>query len=238
MTYSVQFVGLACFLKAPGERHVMLPDGRNPGNDIEPHFASIFVDADAVETSNGWNQEAEAYGEFPLAPCAITIGGVNAAGVLDTADHDSRLPQLCRIDPNFSIDRDTTETIATIDVRNGKLTGYRIPGGTAVISQLDFEHEGAVDIEVTPRDGSPVCSIRLRAGAEIVLANTARDYDDEAEENGHFRIYEKLSTTPVFLTAPPAVLDIPQSPSRHSYFLTRNPVGLSSDCSNTGCCDP
>ena len=136
MTYSVQFVGLACFLKAPGERHVMLPDGRNPGNDIEPHFASIFVDADAVETSNGWNQEAEAYGEFPLAPCAITIGGVNAAGALDTADHDSRLPQLCRIDPNFSIDRDTTETIATIDVRNGKLTGYRIPGGTAVITDV------------------------------------------------------------------------------------------------------
>ncbi len=238
MTYRVQFVGLACFVKVPGERHVMLPDGRNPGDDIEPHFASIFVDANAVESASGWDQETVTSGEFPLAPCSITIQGADNAGTLDTTEHDDRLPQLCRIDQNFVLDRDATQAIATMDVRNGKLTGYRIPGGDAVISQLDVDHDGTIDIEVTSRDGSPARSIRLRAGTEIAVANTARDYADNAEENGHFRIYEKLSTTPVTLNAPPAALTVPQSPSRHPYFLLRNPAGLSSDCSNTGCCDP
>lgn len=238
MAYRVQFVGLACFVKAPGERYVMFPDGRNPGDDIDPHHASIFVDAEAVESTDGWDQEAVARGEFPLGPCSITIDGVTEAGALDTVDHDDRLPQLCRLDPNFLIDRDQAETIATIEVRNGKLTGYRIPGGTAVISQLDVEHDGSIDIEVTPRDGTPVRSIRLRAGTEIALANTGRAYDGEAEDNGHFRIYEKLSARAVSLAAPPTMLSVPPSPSRHLLFLSRIPAGLSSDCSNTGCCDP
>lgn len=238
MTFSVQFVGLACFVKAAGERHVMFPDGRNPDGEIEPHFASIFVDPAMIDSANGWDQASIDSGEFLLPPCSVTIAGVDVTGSLDTGDHDGRLPQLCRINPEFVLNRDSPDTIATLDVRNGKLTGYRIPGGTAVITQLDVEHESEIDVVVTPRDGSAARTLRLQAGSEIALANTARDYSDESEEGGHFSIYEKLGTPPVTLTAPPAVLTIPQSPSRHPFFLSRIPAGLSSDCSNTGCCDP
>jgi hypothetical protein len=215
----------------------MLPDGRNPGGEIEPHFASIFVDPGVIGSVSGWDQASADSGEFSLPPCSVTIDGVNTAGTLDTAEHDDRLPQLCRINSAFTLDRDSAETIATLDIRNGKLIGYRIPGGTAVISQLDVDHDGDIDVVMTPRDGSAAKSIRLNAGAEIAVVNVARDYSDEVEEAGHFRIYERLSTPPVRLTAPTAALGIPLSPSRHPYFLSRIPAGLASDCSNTGCCD-
>lgn len=242
MSYSVQFVGLACFFRdprTPNERCVLLPDGRDPGDGIEPHFASIVVASDAVEGAVGWKEEEVSNGIFLLPPCSIVFEGADAPGLLDTKNHDGRLPQLRRMDPNFTIDRTRAQTIATVDIRRGTLSAYRVPGGTAVISQLDVPHEGSITVTITPREeGSTARSIRLKPGTEIVLKNTAHDYPSVREANAHFRIYEKLSASPhVRLTEPEARSDVPPSQSRHALFMRRRMAGLAMTCSNTGCCD-
>jgi hypothetical protein len=238
MPYTVQFVGLVCFLRDNDGRKVLLPDGRNPGDGVEPHDASIVVAPEAVEDVQGWPEEAAARGEFALDPCSISIDGADAPGVLDTSGHDGRLPELRQIDPAFAINLATAKTIARLDIRQGALSAYRIPGGTAVISQLDVPRDGSIAISVTPANGGQQRMIRLRPGTEIALTNTGRSgYTTIEEENGHFQIYEKLSVGPVHLTQPVAVLgEVPPSPSRHPFFARIGAIGLSTSCSNTGCC--
>ena len=237
--YTVQFVGLVCFLREQGGRRVLLPDGRSPGDGIDPHYASIVVDAAAVQEAVGWNGDAIAPGTFRLPPCWLSLEGSEPEnGVLDTSAHHGRLPELRAIDPNFEIDPETAGTIAQLRIRQGTLKAFRIPGGTALISQLDVPHEGPVQITVTPRDGSTPRTIRVAPGTEIAVTNTAGEdiYTTEAEPHGHFRIYERLSVRPVTLTAPATTPDAPASQSQHRLFMRPDPIGLSHDCSNTGCC--
>src|ERR1043166_5033793 len=118
MPYTVQFVGLVCFYREKGGREALLPDGRNPGGGIDPHFASIVVRSDSVEEANGWNGQADLRrGTFELDPCSISIEGAETAGALDTSAHDGKIPQLRALDPNFEIDPDTAETIARVRIR-------------------------------------------------------------------------------------------------------------------------
>lgn len=244
MPYSVQFVGLVCFYREKGGgRQALLPDGRNPGAGIDPHFASIIVAPGAVENATGWNGDSATPGTFSLPPSTVTLEGVDRPGTLDTKGHDDRLPQLRRIDPNFEIDPDRADTIARVHIRQGKLTAYRIRGGEAAISQLDVPHDGPIKITVTPRDGSPQRTIVLRPGTEVAVTNTAGKsvYDADAEaadrENGHFRIYERLSVRPVSLTAPVTAQSVlPESPSHHAMFARARAINLTINCSNTGCC--
>jgi hypothetical protein len=242
MPYTVQFVGLVCFYREKGGRQALLPDGRNPGAGIDPHFASIIVAPGAVETAIGWNGDSATTGTFSLPPSTVTLEGVDRAGRLDTSGHDDRLPQLRRLDPNFEIDPDRADTIARLHIRQGKLTAYRIRGGEAAISQLDVPHDGPIKITVTLRDGSPERTIVLQPGTEVAVTNTAGKsvYDAETadQENGHFRIYERLSVRPVSLAAPVTAQSklLPESPSHHAMFVRPRAINLTINCSNTGCC--
>jgi hypothetical protein len=241
MSYNVQFVGLVCFLRESGGRHLLLPDGRDPGDGIEPHYALIAVAPDAVLRASGWDgDEAVTGGTFELPPCSVTIEGSDVPGSLDAREHDGLLPELRRLDPNFEIDPERAQTIATLHVRQGSLHAYVIPGGSAAISELRVPHDGTIRIRVTPRDGSRERSIELKPGTEIAVANIAKQpYLGGPEHNGHFRIYEKLSVHPVFLREPdalPAVLA--ESPSPHRIVSGPKPIGLTVSCSNTGCCTP
>jgi hypothetical protein len=243
MPYTVQFVGLVCFLRNNGGRKALLPDGRNPGDDIEPHDAAINVAPEAIEDAQGWPApDASQPGVFRLDPCSISIEGAEDAGSLDTSNHDGRLPELRGIDPSFTIDLATAQTIARLDIRQGTLRAFRIPGGTAVISQLDVPHDGSIGITVTPADGGSQRTIRLRPGTEIAITNMGRRGSRNSsieEENGHFRIYEKLSARPVSLSGPVTVpVSLSPSPSRHRFFGGIGPIDLSTSCSNTGCCTP
>lgn len=236
MSYSVQFVGLACFLRTEAGREVLLPDGRTPPDGIEPHIATLVVNSASVKESNGWNIDAS-QGVFELPPCEIQLEGADGPGPLDTSRHDGRLPQLRRIDPNFQIDPERAETIAKVNVQRGTLTAYRIPGGTAAISQLDVPHDGDIHITVKPRDGSAPKTILLQPQTEVVVSNTGRGgYAALRRTNDHFRIYEKLSARPARLSEPEDVNGLPPSPTRHCFFTQPVPMGLSSGCSNTGCC--
>lgn len=240
MPYNVQFVGLVCFLRERGGRHLLLPDGRNPGDGIEPHVASIAVGRDSIVAVSGWDHDAtRKVARFELPPCNISIEGSDTPGTLDTREHDGCLPELRKIDPNFEIDPARAETIATLHVRQGSLHAYTIPGGTAVMSELRVPHDGPIRITVTPRDGSPERYIDLKPGTEIAVTNMAPSYLEMPEHNGHFRIYEKLSVRPVSLREPDALpAELEESSSEHPMFLQPNPIGLTVSCSNTGCCTP
>jgi hypothetical protein len=238
MPYSVQFVGLVCFYRERGARQALLPDGREPGEGIEPHFGSIHVAPEDLIAAEGWNGSADlSRAMFTLPPCTVSIEGADTAGTLDASAHDGALPQLRQLDPNFEIDPENAETIARVVLCNGVLRAYRVPGGTAAISQLDVPHDGEIKITVTPRDGSAVRTLQLRPGTEIAIANMAQSgYLTDAPHDNHFRIYEKLSVRPVSLQEPTSVPEIPPSESRHALFTRRGPIGLATNCTNTGCC--
>jgi hypothetical protein len=236
MSYKVQFLGLVCFYRDAEGHLAMLPDGRDPGDGIDPHYASIAVDPDEIIDASGWDAHSIASGMLRLPPCAITMDGLEAPGHLDTSAHDGRLPRLGRIDPNFHIDPSTAQTIATISIRQGTLVAYVVPSGTAVMSELEVPHEEDIRITVTPHEG-PTRHLLVRSGTEIAITNTAGDYRRGAVREDHFRIYEKLSSRPVTLAAPPDVdRNLRESPSAHFLFTEGVSIALTADCSNTGCC--
>jgi hypothetical protein len=241
MPYKVQFVGLVCFYREGSARLALLPDGRNPGDGTDPHYGSIVIHEDWIEELEGWERvDRDDQNVFPLEPCEIIIEGADTPGALDVTDHDQRLPQLRRIDPNFEIDPDRAVTVAKIHIRRGKLTAHRIPEGKAVVSQLEVPHDGSVTITVKPDDGSPQRSIRTKPGAEIAIVNMARGgvYQNRERREGHFKIYEKLSVRPVSLPEPVDVAnaELTELRSRNPVFEGRGPIGLYIECSNTGCC--
>lgn len=240
MPYRVQFVGLVCFVAEEGGRKVFMPDGRNASAEgIESHYGSIIVDPRAVIGAENWPAGAAGKGTFSLDPCTIALEGADVPGVLDATAHDGLLPQLKRIAPAFVLDPAAAQTIARLDIRQGTLAAYKVPAGDALISQLDVPHDGPIHVTVTPQDGSAARTITLSPGTEIAVTNMAAGgYDEVHDENGHFRIYEKLSARPVRLSEPTEVADVPPSPTGHVMFTRANPIGLSTSCSNTGCCAP
>ena len=236
MSFKVQFVGLVCFYRDREGHVAMLPDGRQPGPGIDPHFASIAVDPDAIIDASGWDEQSRASGMFTLPPCAVSVEGLDTPGPLDTSAHEGHLPRLGRIDPNFQIDPETAQTIATVPIRQGTFAAYRVPGGSAVMSEVHVPYDSDIRIAVIPRDSAPR-SLTIRAGAEIAITNTAGDYRRSHEQEDHFRIYEKLSSRPVTLTVPAEVTTLlTESPSEHFLFSEGVSIALTADCSNTGCC--
>jgi hypothetical protein len=239
MPYKVQFAGLVCFYRQNGSRLALLPDGRDPGDGIDPHYANIVIHEDWIEDETGWEGVQRNEGSvFPLEPCEVVFEGADVAGDLDVSAHEGKLPQLRQINPAFSIDPATAVTIARVPIRQGKLTAHLIPQGEAVVSQLLVPHDGSITITVRLDDGA-VRTIRAKAGAEIAITNMARGVYRGGERQGtpHFKIYEKLSAERVPLTDPPVVRQqLTELQSRNPAFTGRGPIGVFVECSNTGCC--
>lgn len=239
MSYKVQFLGLVCFYREGNTRLALLPDGRTPGNGIDPHYATIVVDPDLIEGTTGWDDvDMDEEGVFPLSPCRISIEGSDAPGTLDVSGHNG-LPQLSQINPDFKIDPDRAQTIARMRITQGRLTAYRMPDAEAAVSELDVPHEGSVTITVkAEKGGSPDRTIRVKNGAEIVISNMARDvYKKGEHRDGHFKIYEKLAAQPAPLTEPTTIAaNLSVLKSNNPLLRSRKPVGLYVSCSNTGCC--
>jgi len=238
MTYHVQFLGLVCFYRDREGMLAMLPDGRKPAAGIDPHYGTIAIDPDAILESDGWSRNALDSGIFRLPSCLVAIDGLDTSGFLDMTDHADKLPRLGKINSEFRIDPKRAQTVARVPIRQGKLTAYRVPGGTAVMSQVAVPHDGEVGIVVTPRRGTPRY-LRTRAGTEIAITNTAGDYRRVRDEQNHFRLYEKLSAQrDVTLRAPePADHEsLSESPSQHFLFTEGISASLTESCSNTGCC--
>jgi len=243
MSYKVHFVGLVCFYKEPGARLALLPDGLTPPQGIDAHYPSILVAPDVIADSQGWPDDSDTQqGIFYLPPCTISIEGMDTPGDLDVSGHDDALPQLRQIDPAFQIDPQSASTSARLNIRQGTLTAHSIPKGDALVSQLVVPHEGAFTITVTPTGPSPARTLRLQAGAEVIVGNMAaggvyeRAVPPEDPQYSHFRIYEKLSVNVVTLPAPSSLSALSAPDTNHWFFVDQRGISLDTACTNTGCC--
>ncbi len=239
MPYTVQFVGVVCFLRQNGSRLAMLADGRQ----FTPrHTARIVVEPSSVISEVGWNRtEAQIRrGQFILPQGSVNLEGADKVGTLDSTLQESRLPRLQVLEPTFRINPAQARTVATLPIRQGKLEAFRYPASpdtptVSLISQLDVPHNGTITVTVTPTTGA-VRNIVLKAGTEIAVVN-----DSMALGRGqnHFHIYDQLNTATTRITVgkiPPPVLmrNLPVSQSRHRVF--NELVDGNDSCPNTGCC--
>src|SRR5215211_1628033 len=137
MSYKVQFAGLQFFYRDCGEgggRHVLVPDGRFPADDIPPHLFSIVVPKANVISFGGWRAEHvetdEDLVEFKIDAFArIALEGASTGkGTCDDTGLDDDLPSLQAGDPDLKFDFNRANTISEIEVRNGTLRAYRKPG--------------------------------------------------------------------------------------------------------------
>lgn len=240
MPYKVQFVGLVCFVHESDMRWALLPDGRNPGDDIDPHFPSIMIAKDSIEDANGWNSDGpDARGKILPPPGTLVLEGADVPGALNDTQQGEMLPHLTDSDTKFQIDLDRAKAVMRIPIRQGTLTARTVPGGSALISELEVSHDGPITLTLSPADGSPAQTLRLKPGTEVLIGNmAAQGIYDRAQPDSHFRhfqIYEKLSTVPVVLPEPdqPDGKEAPRSLSQHWYFLRGAPIGLDHSCSNS-----
>lgn len=246
--YNVQFVGLVCFFKDPGGgRQALLPDGRNPGGGIDEHFPRIVVKPEDVLGGEAWENDVASYdGNFPLPKCSIELDGAIQQGVsLDTSEHDGILPSLAAIAPGFRVDSSFAQTVAHASMKSGQLKAFRLPGtdderpDVALVSQLTVNHDDDITIRITPRPNGTERTLRLKANAEVVIANVSNGSARfSANTPSHFTIYEKLSDNGATLTPPGNFVSIgvPRLDSDNPIFTELQPIGLAPDCSNTGCC--
>lgn len=250
MPYKVQFVGLAFFQEdPPGTLRVMLPDGRK-FDSVPPHLFSISVAPDAVIARTGWaEKEVEPdqwQTQFWPPPSAMTIGGSDSPGNLDTSDQIPRLPTLMPVDPNVKIDPAKAQTVGDITIRQGSFQVSLMPGKAveaARVSTMNVDYDGEITITLTEKadpqkPGTPgpnpaVRTIRLHAGTEIVVVNTSRG-DMSFNDTGvdHSAIYARLCATPVALI-PAAVAVDKLSPlkSTHPFFSVPNAAITGQNCS-------
>jgi hypothetical protein len=227
--YRMVFLGLVNFfeLDEPQGRLVLVPDGRNPppdidpGDKIDPHRASFFIqEEDILDRSNWWpsreEQEIEALGIRELGieePSQIAISGMEPKPLrrtrrstgsrkatkkeepFDDSEFEEKLVRLRDINGDILIEPEVARTIAQIPIRRGKLAS-RLIGG-AIVAQLKVaSHTGPITITATLDDGSGTKTLELRDGAEIVLANISENIRPSSEdpEASHFRIYAQLDT--------------------------------------------
>lgn len=158
MPYKVDFVGLVHFSRmGRKEPLLMMPDGRNPGGRIDPHYAGVWVHRDQVADGRGWwplvaqNSELEANGVVEyriMEPSRIAISGQDA-GVIDATNFTGKFPVLKERAPGIVINPKEARTIAQIDIRQGILTALEVR--SAIIADLNVrDHRGPIRITATP----------------------------------------------------------------------------------------
>jgi hypothetical protein len=237
MPYKVQFVGLVCFVHDSNMRWALLPDGTHP-DGVDPHYPSIMMANDSIEDATGWGGEGpDANGKITPPPGTLVLEGADVPGTLDDSQQEEHLPHLKQIDERFQID--LARAVLRIPIRRGTLRVYTVPGGSALITELLVAHDGPITLTLTPADGTPPRTVRLKPGTEVLIGNmAARGIYDRTKSDRHlhhFQIYEKLSVAPVVLPEPepPVAKAVPRSQSQHWYFMRQGPIGLDHSCSNS-----
>jgi hypothetical protein len=249
--FKVLFVGLVCFLTdRTGSRPVLLPDGRDPGGEVEPHFPYIVVNPDAVIDRDGWEtDDAEVSGFmqrgfFRLPQCTLNISGVDGKGPFDHAQHDGGVPSLIGADPRAQISR-SPKAVVKLTISSGKLEAFRRPvqddvdlqnDDVAVVSRLTVDYEDDIVIGVDGAGGRRM--LRLKPGTELAIANIALPPDTE-RHGSHFQIYAKLLTRSSLREQAQRVSrTVSPLPSDH-FIFTSGRFGVNDGtarCGNQGCC--
>jgi hypothetical protein len=248
--YELLFVGLICFKNdKPGIRPVLLPDGRSPGGDIEPHYPYVVVDPEFVVEHRGWekdDQEVQDFiteGLFRLPPCTLHVSGIDGKEPLDTKQHDVNIPSLLDADPKARLSLQPN-AVVRLTITSGMLQAFRRPGlneedrrsgDVAAVALLSVNHPG--EIRVTVDGGKRV--IHVRAGSDVAIANVAFPRDP-TKQDSHFAIYGQLTSTGTIADNAPAVPhDIPELPGTRYVYTIGLPINDgTAKCGVIGCCKP
>ena len=279
MGVTVDFIGLVYFGREGEQderRLVLIPDGRNPGDGIEPHQATIniatedLIDADwweeGLETLNaagaGTNRRIRAKRDTvqradfdprvtPMVtfeieePSTLDITGVSGKAV-DATQQDDQLPPLHRL--GLNVDRQNAQTIARMSIGNGTLRAMLLPApagvaedGTALfrgaaISRLEVNGRSRGPVTITAQANGTRKTIRVREGAEIVIANISPDFTGGANGTGHHQIYRRLNPqSGAQLSDPVANQNLTLLASAHPFFNPNNGNFPEEKCSNSCC---
>lgn len=245
MPYAVDFIGLACFSRQHGPgRLVLLPDGRDPGEGIDPHVPRLVVATAAIESMDQLPTSMRSGATLITLPqCRVHFPGADveeaAQTTLDTTRHDPVVPRLSAVDPRF--DLDGPGAVVSVQIRKGTLRAFRHPGSgerdPAIVSRLEVPHEGPIEISIDLLETGRQALVRLSPGTEIVLANSA-PRPNPLNVRSHFHIYAKLSNHSVNLSnrQPVAAAGLERLRSPNPFFSLAGGIGSGGDCTNTGCC--
>lgn len=170
----------------------------------------------------------------------LEISGVDGKGV-DATQHDNHLPPLAR--QGLIVNRERAETIARMTIGSGTLKAMKLP----FVDQNGQQRGAVVTRLVTNGRGGPVTitagangakkTIRVREGAEIVIANISPDMTGgTTQETAHFQIYKKLDPDHVGLLSDPVIDPALEVLVSNNPFLAPQLGNFPEEkCSNTCC---
>jgi len=270
MPYTIHFMGLACFVKQDdGNYLVAMPDGRNaksPGTNtpIEPHSPVLVIQASDILNTSEWPgvRFTNNLAFFDIADCALNFQHANAPGPMDATQFAQTMYSWPDIDQTFTIGNtgDPSNVIASAAIRKGTLRAYRIPGGQALIGQVDVpipQTSDSFQMTATPLyQSNAACAgdhssssapsvphqVTLKNDAEIVVANISSKFLEqiemtliETDDSNHFFIYYVLDTSNEAPNKklPAAKPEVLESTSRHPFITHKKQRGMNVACSPT-----
>ncbi len=199
--YTVSFVGLNYFDACTvGKKKVMIPNGTRAGGHMPTHYASLFIEADHLDSDNWWSDQRirrrlrlEArLGEFRTVdviefriPKKVELTFRCSDDALSNVNLDDGLPKL-QDAKGFKLDSVGADTIAEVPIPGGVIEGFRF-GSSALVRWLIEKHHDPITI--TAGDGEETRRITLKESdsqlpTEIVLSNTV-DLLTRANGHGH-----------------------------------------------------
>jgi hypothetical protein len=184
MPYTIQFNGLACFIKQADDSYlVALPDGRaathpDTGKSLPRHDPFLVVIANDAKTEN-WpaNLDGNGLAFLPIDPGAtLAFQYANVSGTMDVTQYDTLKYSWSVLDPDFVIadKAKPKNTIAQMKLMQGLFRLYRIPKGDSLIAQVDVPLDPKQQFfQVTLKMNATTRTVTLPNDSEIVVANTS-----------------------------------------------------------------
>ncbi|HXA17837.1 MAG TPA: hypothetical protein VN380_12645 [Thermoanaerobaculia bacterium] len=197
--YTVSFVGLNYFNACTtGEKKVMIPNGTRAGGHMPTHYASLFIEADHLDSDDWWSDQRirrrirleVRLGEFRSVdviefriPKKVELTFRCHDDTLSNVNLDDGLPKLQAL-AGFKLDSVGADTIAEVPIPGGAIEAFRF-GSSALVRWLIEKHHDPITI--TAGDGEETRRITLKKSdcqlpTEIVLSNTI---DLLTRGNGH-----------------------------------------------------
>lgn len=229
MSYTINFVGLVCFIEQTGGGFLAaLPDGKNvilpSGKHLAPHSAYLIArtnDINETSVTPPWSlfiRDKMVF--FDITGCVLNFTTANTPGTIDKQQFTDEIYNWDELDPKFKV-KDKTKpknAAATVALRQGIFHARRMPKHEALIGQVDLAPAGA-EIKVT----TDVRFIKFKNESDIIIANVSKAF---AENNipdtdpDDFRIYytiDESGGTPSG-KLPTAQMQVPESTSLHPFI--------------------
>ena len=231
MPYTINFVGLTCFIKNGEAFLAALPNGKkvsHSGKDLEPHYPYLIArtsDIDVTSVMPPWPclffRAGMAF--FDISDCVpLTFEEADQPDKIDYQQFSHYVYDWHGIDPKFKIaNKDKPNKVtATVLLRQGLFRARRMPKHEALIGQVDLAT--GKRIKVSAPDGRYII---FKDESDIVIANVSKKFAESSipdTDPDDFFIYYELDDsggTPGGKppTAPAPVQD---SDSKHPFITS------------------